>query len=184
VVRVSEQPEFNPAELPVTEVPIVPDHTKSREGKKPLFAGDRAEGTPRERAAAAKARTKAKTPLPVAATKPGYFIEPIQQGYAFMAMILMPFDPVCANAIMMQAPACAESLDNLASKNEATRRLLFALLQTSALGLVVAAHTPIMMAIMMHHSTVAQNLMGKMGQEMAEKIAEQMQQSQGENPGD
>jgi hypothetical protein len=167
---------FDPANLPVTDVPIVPDPSKSKDDtKRRLFPGDRADDSPRARAAAAKARTKTKTALPIAASKPGYFIEPIQQTYGFIAMAIMPFDPVCANGLMLAAPGCAESWDNLATKNEAVRRMLFAITQTSALGLIITAHMPLIAAILMHHVPAMQNMMGTMGAEMAENIAKAME---------
>lgn len=95
----------------------------------------------------------------------------------------MPVDPICANAIVQAGPNCAEALDQLAQKNETIRRTLYALLETSAVGMVIAAHTPILVAVMMHHVPAVQRAMGSVGQEMAENIEKSMRQQRGkENP--
>jgi hypothetical protein len=71
----------------------------------------------------------------------------------------MPFDQICGGSVIQQAPACAKSLDELAYQNEAVRRALVAILETSAWGAVIAAHLPIMIAVMMHHSPAMQERM-------------------------
>lgn len=75
----------------------------------------------------------------------------LQQMYAFAGMGLMPFDPVCGTAVMMSAESCAESLAELAQHNESVRRVLLALTQTGAWGGVLAAHLPLVLAIVSHH---------------------------------
>ncbi len=151
---------------PTAEVFGVPNAAASRPRRRGLFsnpAGDKAEDTPRP--------VRRKPTIP---KRKGQFVQPLTQMYAGLAMVLMPIDPVCANAIMQSASRCAESLDALAYQNDAVRRALHALTQTSAMGAVIIAHAPILMAVAMHHSPVIQNAMGEMGSKMAENIATQM----------
>lgn len=82
----------------------------------------------------------------------GQFIEPLTQMYGGIGMMLMPFDPVCSQAIIAAAPECARTLDELAYQNDAVRRTLIALTQTSATTAVLIAHMPIIMAVFMHHA--------------------------------
>lgn len=151
----------------------VPDHKKSQEPPaervRRLFAGDRRD-TP------AKAPRKPKKPAPRA--KHGAFVEPLQQMYAGIGIMLMPIDPVCANAVLSSAENCARTLDDLAYQNEAVRRVLTSLVTTSAAGAVFLAHMPILMAVVMHHVPSVQRAMGKMGEEMVENITRQMQAQQ------
>jgi len=130
-------------------------------------------------------RSTTKTPRPrmvVPKVKPGHFVEPLTQMYAAVGMAVMPFDPVCANAIMVSASRCADALDKLSQENDGVRRALFALTRTTAVGMVLVAHMPIMMAIVIHHVPAAQNYLGEMGKEMADQIARQMNADGGENP--
>lgn len=119
---------------------------------------------------------KTSTPRkPAIPRRKGMFVQPLTQMYVGMGMILMPVDPVCANAVMQSAEQCAKSLDDLAYQNDAVRRALFAITQTSAVGAVIFAHLPILAAVMMHHVPAVQNVMGVMGQQMAESIIQQTQ---------
>lgn len=115
--------------------------------------------SPRQAAARAKARS-AKPPLPPEVKKPGYFKEPIAQLYGWVAMGLMPIDPVCANGLMESAVTAAEMWDELAQKNDTVRRMLYSLTKTTLMGQLVAAHAPLLGAIMMHHVPAVQSLMG------------------------
>lgn len=123
----------------------VPDSSRSREERRNFFRSTK----PAEETTSRRTATKKRKPAPRA--KRGAFIEPLTQLYTLIGGMLMPFDPQCANVVIMSAEHCAESMDNLAYENEAVRRALTALTQTSAIGAVVMAHAPIIMAVAMHH---------------------------------
>lgn len=103
----------------------------------------------------------------------GQFVEPLTQLYAGIGTTVILFDPVCGQAILQSAPKCAESIDELAYRNEAVRRAVFALTQTSAIGAVLVAHLPIIMAVVMHHVPAAQQAFGVMGANMMEEFLKQ-----------
>lgn len=181
-------PEEEPGEpldlstLTATDIPDdaphgVPDHKASRAKRRSrLFPGDRSDDTPPK--ATPKPRKK-----PAPRAKRGAFTDNLTQIYVGLGITLMPVDPVCANAIIQSAPECARTLDELAYQNEAVRRALHALTQTSAVGAVFFAHMPILMAVVLHHVPAVQRRMGEMGSQMAENIAQQMSaQSSGETP--
>lgn len=120
-----------------------PDPSKSRRSRREYLFPPKDKEPPKARA------TKRRKPAPRA--KKGAFIEPLEALYGSLAAVLMPFDPQCANVIAMSATRCAESMDELAYQNESVRRALTALTQTSALGAVIFAHAPIIMAVAVHH---------------------------------
>ena len=155
----------------------VPDPEKSKPPKRKAFDISSLLGTPAgDKANDAPPRTRARKTTPRA--KKGQFIQPLTELYTAMGTMLLPFDPVCANAVLSSAESCAESLDNLAYQNESVRRALISLTQTSAVGVVIFAHLPILMAVLMHHVPAAQRMMGNMGQAMANDIAEGMKESE------
>lgn len=79
--------------------------------------------------------------------------------YTTIGVVLMPFDSVCGSVLIAAAPECAEKLEDLARQNPAVLRALLALTQTSAWGAVIAAHTPIIMAVAAHHSSYMADLL-------------------------
>lgn len=97
--------------------------------------------------------------------------KPLEDLYTSLGMMMMPFDESCARVIIEAAPRCAESLDDLAKTNPAVRRLLISLVTTSALGAVIMAHAPIVMAVAMHHVPALRNKQEKMVADMAEMFA-------------
>lgn len=125
----------------------IPDHTQSRRSRRDYLGfGKKAdEEKPKGRTTT---RPKRK---PAPRAKKGAFIEPLTELYTLLGGVLMPFDPQCANAVIVSAEKCAESMDELAYQNESVRRALTALTQTSAWGAVIFAHLPIIMSIAMHH---------------------------------
>lgn len=153
---------------PVTEDDFgIPDPKASKE--KPTIPF-------RKKPAGDKRDTKARKPAPRA--KKGMFVDPLTQLYVGIGMTLLPVDPVCANAVIKSAENCAKSLDELAYQNEAVRRALMALTQTSAVGGVIIAHMPILMAVMMHHVPAAQNILGTMGQNFADEVESNINKDQ------
>lgn len=106
----------------------------------------------------------------------GMFVQPLTELYGFAAMAVIPFDAVCGTAIASSAESCAVALDKMAKTNPAARRMLLAITQSSALGAVIAAHLPIIMAVLLHHVPAAQNLMGQLGVRLAEGMARAAQE--------
>ena len=94
---------------------------------------------------------KNKRPYKLPPKRKGQFVEPLTAMYGGIAAGLLVIDPVCAQAIAEAAPECARTLDELAYQNDAVRRTLIALTQTSAMGAVLLAHAPIIMTVVMHH---------------------------------
>lgn len=95
--------------------------------------------------------TRNKTRVTVPPSKPGQFVEDITAIYAAAGMALSMKDQVCGQAVMEAAVGCAEQWDKLAQQNDAVRRALMALTKTTAIGALVAAHAPIIMAVGAHH---------------------------------
>ncbi len=153
---------FEPVSLP--EDFITPKPEKGpvfpKRGRKP--AGDKAD---------APAAVKRKVTVP---NRKGQFIAPVTGIYMGIGGMLLPFDPVCANAVLSCAEKCAIHWDEMAYTNENVRRFLWSITQVSATSKLFIAHLPILMAIMMHHVPSVQNMLGKMGEQMAETIANQM----------
>lgn len=126
----------------------------------------------KRKAAGDRRDDRKKKPLPP--KRRGQWVEPVTQLYTGIGFVLMPIDPVCANGFITVAPQVAEQWDELAYQNDAVRRFLYNLTTTSVTTKLILAHMPLIAAIALHHVPAAQMLMGKMGQDMAEKIAEQM----------
>lgn len=171
VVRLAmsfEDGDSEPVELPPDFVVPTPDKPGPRIGMRAArkAAGDKADTPPRARAAAKK--------LPPVPNKKGQFVAPVSALYMGIGAFAMPFDPVCANAIVQAAPGCAQYWDELAYTNEAVRRFLWQLTTVSLTTKLFLAHMPIIIAVVMHHVPAAQKMLGKMGEEMAETIANQM----------
>lgn len=78
--------------------------------------------------------------------------------YSSIGLMAMPFDQPCATAVVNSADTCADAMVKLAAENDAVRRALTALTQTSAWGGVLAAHLPIIMAVTSHHFGAAKGL--------------------------
>lgn len=100
----------------------------------------------KERAEARRTSTP-KTPT----AKRGAFVTELTELYTYAGMGLMMVDEPCGTAVVSSAEQCAKSLDELAYTNPAVRRALTSLTQTSAIGAVVMAHFPILMAVASHH---------------------------------
>ena len=75
----------------------------------------------------------------------------LQRFYENIGGLTLLFDPVCGQVIIDNAPRTAEAMDELAKQDPNVRRILLKLVETSALGTVVAAHAPIALAIYSHH---------------------------------
>jgi hypothetical protein len=123
-----------------------------------------------------RTRTKKEsTPKAIIAipNRKGQFKEPLTKLYAGVGTMMMIADPICGTAILSSAEKCAETLDQLAYENEAARRAIWMLTQTSTLGMVLVAHMPIIMAVLMHHVPRMQEAFGAMGANMMEEFLKQ-----------
>jgi hypothetical protein len=131
---------------PITD-PVKPNHKASQ---------DRPRGSARRRATEnseakdkpTSTRTKkAANPLPP--KRKGQFVEPLENMYGTMGLMLMPFRPMTAQATMENAHNCAVAVDEWAYQNDAVRRIIHKLVTASAAGAVITAHLPILMALAM-----------------------------------
>lgn len=123
------------------------------------FGGNSDKGTER------KSRVKKeKTPKPVPPKpRPGALKKPLMEMYGSIGMAVSMFDPQCGFAVMQNAEKCAEAMEGLARENEAVRRVVMNMIQTSVWGQVIAAHSPIIFAIAAHHvPKIANSPIGKM----------------------
>lgn len=146
---------------------VTPDHTAS-ERQAPPVTGESKWGAftkPRRVTADKPAPKPPKVRTVEPASKPGEFTQPIADFYRLAAAVVMPFDPNCAGVVLDviddpeskdngkdRAQLCAEALDEAAQKSEGLRRTLRAVTVTGVWGKVFAAHAPILVAAMMHHT--------------------------------
>lgn len=150
---------FTPHDEP--RYPETPD-TKANDDNKIRFLG---------KARDSRKEQGKKSPLPP--YRKGMFVEPLTKLYTGIGMSLMPFDMVCGTAVIESAERCAIALDDLAKQNHAVRKMLFAITQTSAIGTVLVAHMPILVAIMVHHmSGFKESPAGVMAQMLADSMKE------------
>lgn len=141
-----------------TESDAAPRTTNERVERVREFVKGDSQREKREQRAREKA---AKTPR----KQKGMFVKPLTEIYSTIGSTVfmlegqraikngaqVPESP-CGTAILESAERCAQALDELAYQNEAVRRALMAVTQTSAIGAVVVAHAPIIMAVVMHHA--------------------------------
>jgi hypothetical protein len=96
---------------------------------------------------AAREKARASIPKP----RSGSLVKPLTDLYTSIGVMLAPFDPACSVSVIENAESCAIALENLARENEAVRRAILALTQTSAWGGVLIAHMPILLMVITHH---------------------------------
>lgn len=101
-------------------------------------------------------------------TPRGGLKQALENWYVGIGMAMMPFDPHCAGIILENASKCAESMDEWAKTNPAVKRVLLQMVSVTAAGAVLAAHAPIIMAVMMHHIPALRQRQEKMAGDMAE----------------
>ena len=98
-----------------------------------------------------RSKPETKKPTPAPRYSKGMFVEPLTQLYGMVGMAVMTVDPPVGKSIMMQATACAESLDELAKSNVQVRKVLVSITQGSAWSGVAVAHMPILLALLVNH---------------------------------
>lgn len=84
-------------------------------------------------------------------SKAGEFVEDITAFYAMLGMGIGVRDKYCGMAIVENSSKIAEEWDKLAQTNSAVRKALRSLTKATAVGTLVAAHVPIIMAVSAHH---------------------------------
>lgn len=84
-----------------------------------------------------------KDPRPVPPIPVKGFAPAIEKMYGTMALAAMAFDVELAATIMKVAPDAAKAWDELARRNIQVRRIIVAMLETTAWGQVLAAHLPL-----------------------------------------
>lgn len=112
-----------------------------------------------------------KTAKPMPAMPRGGLRASLENFYTGIAISVMPFDAHCGGMILDNAANCAKAMDELAKTNPAVRRVLLKMIATSAIGAVVTAHAPIVMAVAMHHVPALRERQEKMAADMAEMFA-------------
>lgn len=68
--------------------------------------------------------------------------------YVTAGMFLMPVKPVAAQAFAEHADECADAWFELASENDSVRRTVLMLIEGGAWGKVLAAHLPLLLALL------------------------------------
>lgn len=154
------------ASLSITDAPapehIVPNHWASSTVDKP----EAKRRTVRERLMGAT-KTQPRNVKPPKERKhvpnrPGQFVEPVENFYNTVAMVLMPFKPEVSMVIMSPAgPStedvpepptvarnCAIAWDEAAQKSESVRNFLDSVMTVGIVGQLIAAHAPILIAAM------------------------------------
>lgn len=82
-------------------------------------------------------------PVPPIPSGPRGFAPGIEKMYGSLALAAMAFDVELAATIMKVAPDAADAWNELAKRNIQVRRIIVALMETTAWGAVLAAHLPI-----------------------------------------
>jgi hypothetical protein len=106
-------------------------------------SGQRGSGT------AGKSRREKEKRIP--RTPKGGLKKALEELYTTVGMGVMMMDPHCGTVIIENAPKCAEALNNMADQNQALKRILLRIVETSLIGELMFAHAPIVMAVMAHH---------------------------------
>jgi hypothetical protein len=75
------------------------------------------------------------------------------QLYGSVALGVNMFDPHCGAAIATNIETMATSMDQLAKENDSVRRVMEKLISGGAWGAVIAAHSPVIIAVATHHGS-------------------------------
>lgn len=146
----TEAPPFDPAKVVHEDVTLPPESEAPSPEAQPRPAGFIPRRSPVRRTR--KTDTTPKAVKAPKATKDNPALKKaLAELYGAAGLMLMPFDSTCGTVVVNSADQCAEALVKLADENEAVKRLLNALTQTSAIGGVLAAHLPIIMVVASHH---------------------------------
>lgn len=109
-------------------------------------------GGPPRKGTAPKSATRQSKPKTVEPpSKPGEFTEDIAGFYTMLGLGVGMRDQFCGRTIVENAEKIATEWDKLAESNPAVRKALRSMLKVTAVGSLMAAHVPIIMAISAHH---------------------------------
>lgn len=72
--------------------------------------------------------------------------------YGTAGALMVMFDPVCGSALIQDADRMAYAMTQYAETNPAVKKALMGLVESSAIGLVFAAHAPVILTIAAHHT--------------------------------
>lgn len=148
----SATPEFtSPSGSPIDWSQATPPSTftpPERPRSSALGAVKKAVAGSKKSTPAPKTRAPKKTEPP---SKQGEFTEDITAFYTMAGMAVAMRDPQCGKAIVESAAKIGEEWDKLAESNAAVRKALRTLAKTTAVGTLIAAHMPIVMAVSAHH---------------------------------
>lgn len=100
------------------------------------------------------------TAKPTASTvdyQPGVITQGLESFYGQIGMVVGMFDSHCGTVILQNTQPMAASMEAWAKESPSARSFLNKLVTTSVIGQVIAAHTPIVMAIAMHHVPAIRN---------------------------
>lgn len=158
VSKMGEDATFDLSAVTPTDVPYIgptsddepppPDHTAS--ASLPPFETPEPTSPGGGKGRGKRGRAREPRPTPPK-PRPGSLVKPLTELYEGIGGALVLFDPVCGTAVIESAPKCAEAVENLARENEAVRRVISRMLETSAWGGVLIAHAPIILAVAAHH---------------------------------
>jgi hypothetical protein len=84
------------------------------------------------------------------------FEKRLTEFYSNAAAMLCMIDPTCGTVFAESAEQMAHSMCELAANNPAVKRVLMGLLEKTALTAVIAAHTPLVVAVLAHHTKLPQ----------------------------
>jgi len=140
------KPEGRPQPRGTMTSPVAGD--TPRRPLKDILANGKTVKTEKPRASRTK---KDKGPEPEMPKK-GVIADALMPMYASVGMFVAMKDKTCGSAILESAESCAQSIEDLAATNPAVRRAIMSLIKTSAWGGVIAAHAPIIMCVIAHHT--------------------------------
>lgn len=159
----------------ITEIPpidVKPDPSASHKMNGGESKVSRLFAPPGPKAPRGEKPPKVKSPTP-SMPRPGVISKRLEELYIGLGMVWFPFDPTCAQAVVESAPKCAEAMEQLCKENEAVRRVVLRLIETSTYGKIITAHMPILMAVAVHHMPMFQTMKGP---QLADEVEEHLKQ--------
>jgi hypothetical protein len=125
-----------------TKPPRVPDHTASRD-KMP------GEGP---------AKKTTKVPTIPASKVEAQLVKPLTEIYQFVGGVIMLFDQYCALPWINGAEERARKVAEIAQRNDAVRKAILFLVESSDATQLAMIHAPLVMAPLMHHAPIGPKL--------------------------
>jgi hypothetical protein len=104
--------------------------------------------SPEETLSPAEAGQRAEALTP----SPGRYYAKLKGFYATLGMGIFAVDHHCGSAILTSADETALAMDKLARENRNVAKIVDFMLRTGAFGEVLAAHMPILIAVLSHHA--------------------------------